>query len=221
MSRGSMQKIYLIITIALMLQACTVLNFLPTQPPTNSPIPTATVTRTPTRTLTPTRTITPTPPYTATLISVATFTPFVLGNASGDMLDVEPTTVFTPTSAVPLGGFESITITNGRIYYGICKPNYTKFVVKVENPDEITKVYLFFRLENSKKLGDTSPWTGTVTDNDGAGFFLYTLRANNIPERKNHLKSYVHYQLVAENKDQEIIGRTHIYTRNIILEACK
>ena len=93
--------------------------------------------------------------------------------------------------------------------------------VKVENPVEVETVYLFFRLESGKKPGDTTPWTGTVTDNDGGGVFLYTLRANNIPERRNFIRAWVQYQFVAADADKNIIGRSQIYTRNIVLEPCK
>jgi hypothetical protein len=93
--------------------------------------------------------------------------------------------------------------------------------ISVENPVEVETVYLFFRLESGKKQGDTTPWTGTVTDNDGGGIFLYTLRANNIPERRNFIRAWVQYQLVAVDEDKNIVGRSHIYTRNILLEPCK
>lgn len=92
--------------------------------------------------------------------------------------------------------------------------------IKVEHPEEIRKVYLFFRLETAKPSGKTTPWTGTVTTNDGGGWFLYTMWANNIPERHNFIKAYVHYQFVAENFLEEIVGRTHIYTREITLKPC-
>ena len=93
--------------------------------------------------------------------------------------------------------------------------------IRVENPVEVDTVYLFFRLESGKKPGDTTRWYGTVTDNDGGGIFLYTLRANNIPERRNFLKAWVQYQFVAADEDENIIGRSQIYTRNILLEACR
>ena len=93
--------------------------------------------------------------------------------------------------------------------------------IKVENPIEVESVYLFFRLESGKRPGDTTPWTGTITDNDGNGFFVYTLRANNIPERGNFSKAWVQYQFVAADEDKNILGRSHIYTRNIYLEPCK
>jgi len=208
-----MRKPGLIIITMLLLQACSTLDF---SPPTNTQIPSSTVTNTPTRTLTPTRTATPTPRDTVTPIgAVPTFTPFILVSADAPIPD------FIATPDFPIGGFESVSITQGKIFYGSCKQNYTKITVKVENPVEVDIVYLFFRLESGKRPGDTTPWTGTVTDNDGGGVFLYTLRANNIPERKNFIKAWVHYQFVAADEDKNILGRSQIYTRNLLLEPCK
>jgi hypothetical protein len=82
-------------------------------------------------------------------------------------------------------------------------------------------VYLFFRLESVKKPGDYTPWTGTITDKGALGYYNYTLRGNQIPERRNFLKAWVHIQFVAEDKDQIIIGRTRIYTRDLTLEPCQ
>lgn len=199
------------------MQSCSVLDsFIPAPLQINTATLRSTSTQLPTRTPTPTRTLTPTPPSTSTLIPAApTFTPFLLFNTEA--------TGFAPipTSYAPLGGFESVTNSNGKIFYDICQPNFTKLIVKVEYPDEIVNVYFFFRLESVKKPGDTTKWYGTITDNDGAGYFIYTLRARNIPERRNFLRAWVQYQFVAENKNQELVGRTQVYTRTLMLEACK
>ena len=213
-----MRKTILILIIALTLQACSVLDLIPVpaipDTPTSSFTPTAS--STPTITLTPTRTTTPTPRNTATLIISQFNTQVVL------VPNVGPTqAVFTPSPITPTGGFESVELTQGLIYYGVCKQNYTKMTVKVEHPEDVRRVYIFFRLESGKKPGDTTPWTGSVTDNDGGGFFIYTLRANEIPERRNFLRAYVHYQFVAENAEGKIIGRTQVYSRNLVLEPCK
>ena len=211
-----MRKPFFILITMLLLQSCSGLDFLPGLALNSTPIPSPTGTATSTLTLTPTRTNTPTPRPTVTPIGeMPTVTPFILVSADA------PTSAFTPTSSRPGGGFQSISLSQGRIFYGTCKQNYTKMTVKVENPVEVETVYLFFRLESGKKPGDTTPWTGTVTDNDGGGVFLYTLRANNIPERRNFIGAWVQYQFVAADADKNIIGRSQIYTRNIVLEPCK
>jgi len=213
-----MRKTLLLLITALLLQACSVLDFIPVPviPDTPTPTFTPTASNTPTITLTPTRTTTPTPRNTATLIISQFNTQVVL------VPNVGPTqAAFTPTPITPTGGFESVELSQGLIYYGTCNQNFTRMTIKVEHPEDVHRVYIFFRLESGKKPGDTSPWTGSITDNDGGGFFRYTLRANEIPERRNFLRAYVHYQFVAENAEGKIIGRTQVYSRNLILEPCK
>lgn len=213
-----MQKLLLLLCSVLLLLACSVTDFIPQPAPASTFAPTfsPTGTHAPTITQIPTRTTTPTLRPTATLIISEFNTPVVL------VSDVAPTIpVFSPTPGRPTGGFESIELSEGKIFYGVCKQNFTRMTVKVENPDEVRKVYLFFRLESGKKQGDTTPWYGTVTFNDGGGYFLYTMRANNIPERKNFLKAWVHYQFVMEDAAGEIIGRSQVYTRNLLLEPCR
>jgi len=212
-----MRKILLLLITTLLIQACTALDLIQnTVAPTNTSKSTFTPSNTPTITLTPTRTVTPTPRNTATLIISQFNTPVILVDGV-----VSTAAIYTPTPIFPTGGFESVEITDGLIYYGGCKRYYTKFAVKTEHPEDVAKVYIFFRLESAKKPGDTTPWTGSVTDNDGGGYFRYTLRANNIPERRNFIKAWVHYQFVAEDADGIIIGRTQVYTRNLVLEPCK
>lgn len=207
--------LFLLCTLSLSL-ACSTADLLPTPAPTRTPTASPTASNTPTITPIPSRTTTPTPRNTATLIISEFNTPAVL------VSDI-PTFVAIPTftPGAPAGGFQTIELSQGHIYYGICQPNFTKMIVKVEDPEQVRKVYIFFRLESGKKEGETTPWTGSVTANDGGGFFLYTLRANNIPERRNFLKAWVHYQFVAEDSRGELIGRTQVYTRNLILEPCK
>ncbi|MDK1027859.1 MAG: hypothetical protein QGD96_00825 [Anaerolineae bacterium] len=211
-----MRKQVLTILIILGLQACSAIEAYLEVPPTSTPTITTTPTRTPTSTPTFTPTITHTPRNTATrIVAAPTFTPLYFASV------IPPTSPFTPTPLTPTGGFESIKVSEGKIFYGACKQNSTLISIEVEHPEDVRKVYLFFRLESGKRPGDTTPWTGTVTDNRGFGLFRYTLRANNIPERHNFIKAWVNYQLVAENAEQEIIGRTQIYTRSIVLEPCK
>ena len=212
-----MRKLLLLLTATLLMQACSALDALQPAPgPTSTFTPSPTASNTPTITLTPTRTVTPTPRNTATLIVSEINTPVIL---VGQVAATEA--IFTPTPIFPTGGFETVEISDGLIYYGFCKRYYTKFRVKVEHPEDVKKVYLFFRLESAKKPGDTTPWTGVVTDSDGGGYFIYTLHANQIPERRSYLKAWVHYQFVTEDTDGIILGRTQVYTRNLVLEPCK
>jgi len=212
-----MRKLVIFIIAMFFLQACAGLNvFSNPAVPTNTYTPSPTITQTATITLTPTRTITPTLRNTATLISgFPTYTPVVLVSA------VPPTSAFTPTPIVPTGGFASVTISEQRIYWGVCKPHFVDMTVQVEYPEDVNKVYIFFRLESAKKPGDTTPWTGSITDKGALGYYSYRLWANHIPERRNFLKAWVHYQFVAEDENQIVIGRTRVYSRDLTLEPCK
>ncbi|GAB4504963.1 MAG: hypothetical protein Fur0043_19580 [Anaerolineales bacterium] len=210
-----------ILVVALLLQACSAIEFLytPTASPTNSPPPTLTASQTPTSTITLTPSKTPTPPNTFTPIpGFEALTPVILPRPDTEAGNNPP--VFQATADVPGEGFVSVELTRANLFWGICKKNYTKMTVIVEQPSEVHRVYLFARLESFKKPGETTPWFGTVMDNDGGGVFIYTLRANNIPERQNFLKAWVHYQFVAEDEDKNIIGRTHIYTNSLTIEPC-
>jgi hypothetical protein len=220
-----MRKLLFLFCIALSLQACSLLDLIPRPAPastftvTSSP----TASNTATLTLVPTRTTTPTPRDTATLIVSEFDTPVILVSEAAATLVFNPDPgIFIPgTLSAPVGGFESIELSQGKIFYGVCKQNYTKMTVKVTDPQQVRRVYLFYRLESGKKPGDTTRWYGTVTYNDGGGYFLYTMWANNIPERKNFLNAWVQYQFVAEDSAGEIVGRTQVYTRNLVLEPCK
>lgn len=213
-----MRKTLLLLCTLLILQACSVLDLIPSPPPASTSTPSLTPSNTPTITLTPTRTATPTPRDTATLIISEINTPVVLVS---EVVATEAISIATPSTLEPASGFESVDLSDGNIFYGTCKRNYTKMTVKVEHPEDVRRVYIFFRLESGKKPGDTSPWTGSVTDNDGGGYFIYTLRANQIPEHHNFLKAWVHYQFVAEDAEGKIVGRSPVYTRNLVLEPCK
>ena len=217
-----MRKLLFILSTALLLLACSTVNFVQTPAPSSTRTASPTASDTPTVTPVPTRTNTPTPQNTATLIISEFNTPVVL------VTDEAPTRAsFTLTPLpqsgpfVPTEGFESVEISQGKIFYGICSPNFTRMTVKVENPEEVRRVYIFFRLESAKKPGETTPWTGSSTFDDGGGYYLYTLRANNIPERGNFVKAWVHYQFVAEDANGEVIGRTPVYMRNLVLEPCR
>ena len=202
------KHIFSIITM-LFLQACSGLV------PLDTPVPSSTATNTPTTTSTPTRTATPTPRDTVTPIGVLpTFTSFVLVSPEAPLLDL------TPVPFVPIGGFESVSLTQSKIFYGSCKPNYTSMTIQVDDPTAVQIVYLFFRIESGKKPGDTTRWYGTVTDRAGEGVFRYTLRANHIPERKNFSRAWVNYQFVSADEDKNIIGRSQIFTRTLALAPC-
>jgi hypothetical protein len=131
-------KPVLVIIAMLLLQACSALDFIPGSAPADTPVPSSTITSTPTNTLTPTHTTTPTPRDTVTPIgAIPTFTPFILVSPASDA----PIPGFIATPDLPTGGFESVSLSQGKIFYGSCKQNYIKMTITVDNPLEVKRVY--------------------------------------------------------------------------------
>ncbi len=218
-----MRKLYLVMVLVIFLQACSALPgglF----PATNTPEPTstATVTFTPTITQTPTRTPTITPSATIVRIPTqdpnlptSTFAPIPIfvGNNT-----ITPVVAATPIRPGP--GFLSMSVSDGRIFWGVCDPNKTKIIVQVEDPEEVFSVIIFVRVKSAKEE-DYTPWTsGDAMHNHRDGTFSYVLRANNINGRNHYLRSWVFLQMVAVNKEGEEIGRTLIFTDLIALSPC-
>lgn len=203
----------------LFLQACSAVSFLytPTPRPTSTPSPTATASQTPTSTITLTPSITPTPRNTVTQIAgFETLTPALITTPA----TATAMYVSEMSTDAPGDGFESVSLTHNQIFWGTCERYYTKMKLVIDRSLEVYRVYLFLRLESAKKPGETTPWFGTVMDYDGDGAFLYTLRANQIPERGNFLKAWVHFQFVAEDEEKEIVARSRIYTTSLTLGPC-
>jgi hypothetical protein len=187
--------------------------------------PTASPTVSPTRTSTLMPTVTSTPRNTPTdvtdMLTQTALVPIKLLPGVRTATPI-PTATALPmsTPSSPGEGFESVEVSESKIFWGICKPHTATMTVTVLHPEEVTTVYLFFRLMSTKK-DDTTPWVGTVTDNNGNGTFTYLLRANVIPHRKDYMKAWFQYQFVAENEKEVVVGRTQIYLKNLTLEPCK
>ena len=216
-----MRKFIFIAMAALFVQACSFTGSVPApETPTASPTgsPTNTSTLTPTVTSTPRNTPTDiTDMLTQTALAPVQFLPGV--HKATPFPTITPLPQPTPSS--PGEGFESVVVSESKLYWGICKPHTAIMTVTVLHPEEVATVYLFFRLISATKVDDTTPWAGTVTDNNRNGTFTYFLRANIIPQRKNYMKAWFQYQFVAENEKEVVVGRTHIYLKSLTLEPCK
>jgi hypothetical protein len=215
-----MRKFIFIAMVAWLVQACSFTGGTPVPE-----VPTASPTVSPTRTSTLTPTVTSTPRNTPTdvtdMLTQTALAPIQLLPGVRTATPI-PTATALPmsTPSSPGEGFESVVVSESKLYWGICKPHTATMTVTVLHPEEVTTVYLFFRLMSAKK-DDTTPWAGTVTDNNGNGTFTYLLRANYIPHRKDYMKAWFQYQFVAENEKEVIVGRTQIYLKNLTLEPCK
>ena len=197
----------------------------PTQPPpTDTPIPFATETPIPTQNLFATSTSTPltfTP--TVTSIGAELFTPTNTATdfpTPGLPPGASSSNYFTPTNT----GFLAVLISNNTIYWneGPCAPRNIKISAFVEDLINTHKVLLFMRLREKKNTLNVTEWgAGALMVKADNGSFNYDVRTFNIRRYYYFREAWLEYQLVALAEDQQIIGRTVIYDRNITLVRCQ
>jgi hypothetical protein len=211
--------------LTIFLQACAGMPFGDVLfPSTNTPAPTATATVTFTPADTPTATITPTITSSPTIVHIPTQDPN------------QPTTTFVPipifigkdtatpivtsTPIRPGPGFLSVQVSDRKIYWGSCKPNKTKIIAQVENPEDVFSIIIFVQVKSATKE-DYTPWTsGNTMQSHRNGIFSYSLAANTTRGHNHYKNSWILFQLVAVNDIGEEIGRTKIYTNEISLSPC-
>jgi hypothetical protein len=220
-----MRRLYLMTMLAILLQACAGMPFGDILfPSTNTPAPTATATVTFTPMDTPTASITPTITPSPTIVHIptqdpnqptATFIPIPI------FIGKDTVTPFiSPTPVRPGPGFLSVQISDKKIFWGICKPNTTKIIAQLENPEVVYSVIVFVQVKSTVKE-DYTPWTsGDVMQRHSDGSFSYLLAANTTRGHNHYKNSWILFQLVATNYMGEVIGRTKIYTNEIALSPC-
>jgi len=222
-----MRRFFLVMVMAVLLQACAGTSFGDVLfPPTNTPVPTATAIATFTPLDTPTVTITPTITPSPTIVHLPTWdpnqptattifipVPIYIGNDTA-------TPIVTPTPTRPGPGFLSVQVSDNKIFWGSCKPNTTKIITQVENPEDVFSVIIFVQVKSATKE-DYTPWTtGNTMQKHSDGTFSYTLKANTTRGHNHYKNSWILFQLVATNETGEVIGRTMIYTNAIALSPC-
>ena len=221
-----MRRLYFVIVLlALLIQACASLPFGLGQP-TSTSVPTATATVTSTPTDTPTPSITPTSSPLPTIVRIPTWDPnqptatvisipIFIGNNTAT-----PNVFVLPSPVGPGPGFVSVEIVDGKIYWGSCKPNKTRIIAKVENPEVVFSVIIFVRVKNAFKE-DYTPWTtGNTMQNHWNGTFTYWLTANTTEGHNHYKNSWIQIQLVATDDMGEVVGRTQIFPNAISLSPC-
>jgi hypothetical protein len=130
------------------------------------------------------------------------------------------TPVLTSTPVRPGPGFLSVQVSDKKIYWGICKPNKTRIVAQVENPEDVFSVIIFVQVKSAIKE-DYTPWTsGNAMEKHSNGSFYYTLTANTTRGHNHYKNSWILFQLVATDDMGVEIGRTKIYTNEISLSPC-
>ena len=215
-----MRKLSVLLLLAVFTQACTMndIFFLPTQIPTA----TAVDTLTPIATLGPTNTPTPLP--SPTIVRFPTLDP----NQPTPTFEAIPfyraddasSPVPFPTPEGPGAGFEDVTVSDSRLYWGGCKFNKLTISATVDDPEEVISVIIFTRVKSLSEE-DYTPWTkGNVMYNNGDGLFTHRMVGSEVPGHNHYLRSWVYFQLVATDIKGEEIGRSRVFTDKIMLSPC-
>ena len=212
-----MRKLSLVMVLTIFLQACSMgdIFFLPA---TITPIPSPTtfITYTPVNTPGPTNTATL---FAPTIVRIPTYDPnqpaVPIYTAEG-----APSALPFPTPEGPGAGFDSISVSESRIYWGGCKHNYAVITAEVDDPDEVISVVIFTRVK-AENEEDYTPWTsGNVMYNNGGGVFSYKMIASEVEGHNHYLRSQVFFQLVATDIKGNEIGRSKIFTDKISMFPC-
>jgi hypothetical protein len=191
--------------------------------PADTATPQPTVTRIPTRDFFAISTNTP-----------VTFTP----TESSFVLDALPTQTLVPlptfseefindmsktTFFIQNVGFRGILYSAATMYWGegACVTRSIKMTVLVEDPERTDRVYLFLRLrdkQNTLNVGEWSAGAEMIKLEDGS--FNYNVETHNLRRYFYYKNAWIEYQFVSVNENNEIIGRTQLYDRNISLVKC-
>ncbi len=218
-----MRRFYLMLVLAILIQACAGAPFGGALP-TDTPAPTATATVTFTPMDTPTATITPTITPSPTIVHIPTWDP---NQPTATFVPVPiyigkdtATPIVTSTPLRPGPGFLSVQVSDNKIFWGSCKPNKTKIITQVENPEDVFSVIIFVRVKSAAKE-DYTPWTtGNAMQKHSDGTFSYTLAANSTRGHNHYKNSWIMFELVATNEKGQEVGRTMIYPNAISLSPC-
>jgi len=192
-------------------------------PPTDTPTPFLSETPAPTQNLFATSTSTPitfTP--TVTQLGAELFTP--TNTETPFPTPGAPPAVLGDSYFTPVGtGFLAILISNNTLYWneGPCMPRNIKVSAFVEDLINTHQVLLFMRLREKKNTLNLTDWgAGAIMVPADNGSFNYNVHTWNIRRYYYFKDAWLEYQLVAVDEEQEVIGRTPIYDRNISLVRC-
>jgi hypothetical protein len=229
-----MKKLIQVLLIAIFLAGCSAIPNLPPLlassptpvPPSDTPTPSISETPIPTQNLFATATPTPltfTP--TVTALGAELFTPTstetrIPTDFPTPPLDAESSGYFTPQNT----GFQAILTSGSTMYWnsGPCTPRNIKFSAFVEDQINTDQVLLFTRLREKSDTLLVTKWNaGALMVKEENGSFNYDIHTFNLRQYYYFINAWLEYQLVALNKDNEVIGRTPIYDRNVSLVMCR
>jgi hypothetical protein len=105
---------------------------------------------------------------------------------------------------------------------GPCTPRNIKFSAFVEDQLNTDHVLLFTRLREKSDTLLVTKWnSGALMVKDDNGSFNYDIHTFNLRQYYYFLNAWLEYQLVAFNENNEVIGRTPVYDRNVSLVMCR
>lgn len=228
-----MKKKLYIVVLSIFLSSCAsladianlIITPTPPPPPVETPTVMASETPAPTQNLFATSTSTPltfTP--TVTQIGAELFTPTSTPTEFPTAVYSVPTGLlsgnyFTPTSY----GFLTILLSNNLFYWneGPCDPRNVKISAFVTDILATHRVLLFTRLREKRNTLNVTDWnSGAIMTKADNGSFNYDLGTDNLRRYFYFKTAWVEYQLVALTDENEVIGRTQIYDRNLTLARC-
>lgn len=217
-----MKKYTILLLTAFLFTGCTLGPF--ALVPTSTPEPTLTNTSTPLPSLTP---VLPTQTYTSTPtligLKTATPTPAFVDSTETPVLTITPLaqiTPNTPTAAISLDGFVSVTTSLTEFYKaGECEPSTVRITAQAADITNTAFVLLFVRFK-SMAAERTGKWTIIYMDTIGAGTYLHDLSTSEIREDAYFTTSWVEYQIVATTQSGKEIGRTDIFKERLTMLAC-
>ena len=181
-------------------------------------LPTATFTETPTLIyLDPTPAMTTEGIFTETLAPVLIFTQTL----EPQLISTQNLTGTPPIQTVPKNSlFTTITISGGRILWGVCEPSFVKVTAHIDDLSKVHIVTIWLRLAN-KKSGDTTDWGGgAIMNDDGKGNFVYTLTAKSFSHYREYIDAWGQYQLVASDRNLDRISASAQYLNNLSVAPC-
>lgn len=221
--------------ITLLLAGCSGLSNLPpllaSQTPSVPPeTPTPFISETPIPTQNLFATFTPTPltfTPTVTALGAELFTPTATETSfptdfptPNIPLDPDSSGYFTPQNT----GFLTVLVSSNTMYWnsGPCSPRDIKFSAFVEDQINTDQVLLFTRLREKSDTLLVTKWnSGALMTKEENGSFNYNIRTFNLRQYYYFINAWLEYQLVALNKDNEVIGRTPVYDRNVSFVMCR
>lgn len=138
------------------------------------------------------------------------------------VLRPEPTTTLKKPTAAPTATdqgnlFVSIYHSTNTIHLK-CDPLEIIFDVTVDDPN-VDRVIFFFRMQD-KVTDIASDWSnGERMKTPGNGNFEFILRASAIPDEARYKEAWLEYQLIAENKLEQAVGRSPVFEKEITFTA--